>query len=541
MNSQLIIDVNNRSGESRIALLEDAQLVEYRSVTKQDTISVGDIYLGVVRRVMPNHNAAFVDIGQQKEGFLHIKDLGPHYSTMVQGVRRALQGGKRTRGGGGRKEAASAEPTTTETQSQLTSTAPSEQPLPEKNGKIADFVKSGQVILVQVVREPFSNKGPSLTTEISLAGRNLVLLPYSTRVMMSSKISTREEVTRLRRILASILPQGFGVIVRTAAEGKGVEALNNELQSLLARWEHCLAQLSEHPKPPLLLLGEIKSASAILRDNLNGSYSSIQVNDKALYQELRTYLTAVAPQEAEIVKLYNSPRVPIFDNFDVTKQLKRLLGQTVFFHKGSYLIIQHPEAFHVIDVNSGSGAKHAGSPEETALEVNLAACDEIARQLRLRDMGGIIVIDFIDMAQSANRKQVYEKMRQLMAKDRVTHRILEITDFGLMQITRQRHRPEQRIDTSEACPCCAGSGRVESTLVLEDEIERKLAVVAEAVHGPVTLRAHPFVAAYYNKGLLSRRRKVSRQLGCKLSVQADTSCNMLDYKFYDSAGNRISL
>ncbi len=537
MNSQLIIDVNPRTEETCIALLEDSQLIEYRSQKKDSSFAVGDIYLGTVRKVMQNHNAAFVDIGYRREGFLHIKDLGPHYNFMIQQSKLARRDAGRGKKLSGEKLV-----------SRFTYTEPpqlpGEEPVakPDRHGKITEFVKGSQIVMVQVAREPYANKGPSLTTEISIAGRNIVLLPFSSRVHISSKISSKEEVLRLRRLMQSILPKGLGAIVRTAAEGMKVGALHSELSGLLARWEKCLETLQNTTKTPALLLSEISSSSALLRDNLNGTYSNIQVNDKKLYAEIRDYLENIAPKSSEILKLYSSTKVPIFDHFDVTKQLKRLLGHMVYFHKGSYLIIQHPEAFHVIDVNSGSGAKNAETPEATAFEVNYAACDEIARQLRLRDMGGIIVIDFIDMADGQSRRKIFERMRELMSKDKVTHKILEITDFGLMQITRQRHRPEERMDTTEKCPACNGTGKVESTLVLEDEIESKIAqIAAKYPKAYVELHTHPFIAAYYTKGIFNRARAVSQRLKCKLKVVSDTALAMLDYEFYDREGNEYEL
>ncbi len=538
-----------KTEETRIALLEDAQLIEYRSEKKDSKFSVGDIYIGTVRKVMQNHNAAFVDIGYRREGFLHIKDLGPHFSFMIEQVKLARRDAARGKKLKGEKLI----PRFTYTQPPVIA-GEKPQPVPDRNGKITDFIKTSQLLMVQIAREPYANKGPSLTTDISIAGRHIVLLPFSERVHISSKVEGKDEVMRLKLLMQSILPKGLGAIVRTAAQGLGVRALHQELSELLERWEKCLENVQNITKSPALLLGEISSSSALIRDNLNATYSSIQVNDQKLYDEIHTYLLDHSPDSADIVKYYNSTKTPIFDHFDVTKQLKRLLGTTVYFHKGSYLIIQHPEALHVIDVNSGSGAKNAATPEATAFEVNLAACDEIARQLRLRDLGGIIVIDFIDMNDRASRKKIYERMRELMAKDKVTHKILEITDFGLMQITRQRHRPEERLDTTEKCPCCNGTGKVESTLVLEDEIEAKIQRLSKKINKKnpyIEMRAHPFVAAYYNmstfnEGILkpllpSRASKVAKQCNCRLEVVADTSVNMLEYEFLDREGNEYEL
>lgn len=533
MNSQLIVDVNTLSGSAQIALLEDGNLVEVRTQQSGSLFAVGNIYLGQVRKVKENINAAFVDIGAKKQGFLPLKDLGQHYPFMVQQVKQVLKEGAK----GKNVDAASLV-------AQFTWNGPTSAEeaatLPGKHDPIAEHVKIGQFVLVKIEREPYSNKGPTLTGQLSIAGHFMVLLPFSEKGHVSSRIEDKEEAKRLQRLVQSILPKGVGVIIRTAAQGKKASVLHAELTSLLESWQSCLLQLSHSSMTPQLLLSELNSSVALLRDNLDDSYSNIWVNSRQMYEELRKYLISIAPENAEKVKYYNSQRVPIFDHFDVTKQMKRLLGKTVMFHKGSYLIIQHPEAFHVIDVNSGSGAKHASTPEATAFEVNLAACDEIVRQLRLRDMGGIIVIDFIDMSKGEHRRKIYERMQELMQNDKVTHKVLPITDFGLMQITRQRQRPEQRMDTMESCPCCGGTGKVESTLMLEDEITNKIIDLCLRHKGAkYDIRVHPFVEAYFNRGILSKARKLNLQYGGRFRFVADSSYPLMSYHVFDREGNEI--
>ena len=533
LNSQLIVDVNTLSGSAQIALLEDGNLVEVRTQQSGSLFAVGNIYLGQVRKVKENINAAFVDIGAKKQGFLPLKDLGQHYPFMVQQVKQVLKEGAK----GKSIDAASLV-------AQFTWNGPASAEeaasLPGKHDPIAEHVKVGQFVLIKIEREPYSNKRPTLTGQLSIAGHFMVLLPFSEKVHVSSRIEDKEEAKRLQRLVQSILPKGVGVIIRTAAQGKKASVLHAELTSLLESWQSCLLQLSHSSMTPQLLLSELNSSVALLRDNLDDSYSNIWVNSRQMYEELRKYLISIAPENAEKVKYYNSQRVPIFDHFDVTKQMKRLLGKTVMFHKGSYLIIQHPEAFHVIDVNSGSGAKHASTPEATAFEVNLAACDEIVRQLRLRDMGGIIVIDFIDMSKGEHRRKIYERMQELMQNDKVTHKVLPITDFGLMQITRQRQRPEQRMDTMESCPCCGGTGKVESTLMLEDEITNKIIDLCLRHKGAkYDIRVHPFVEAYFNRGILSKARKLNLQYGGRFRFVADSSYPLMSYHVFDREGNEI--
>lgn len=514
MNTELIIDV--RATEIAIALLENKQLVELNKEKSNVQFSVGDIYLGKVKKIMPGLNAAFVDVGYEKDAFLHYLDLGPQFQSFNKYLQLALS--KK-----GRPHPIS--------KIRL-------EPDIDKNGVITSALTSGQTVLVQIAKEPISTKGPRLSAEISIAGRNIVLLPFSDKVSISQKISSTEEKKRLKRLLESIMPKNFGVIVRTAAEGKKVAILDAELRNLIRKWDATFDKIKASVVPGLVV-SELKRTSAILRDMLNVSFNSIYVNDEVIYNDIKEYINTIAPEKEKIVKFYNG-NVPIFENFGVDKQIKGLFGKTVSFKSGAYLIVEHTEALHVIDVNSGNRSKAASDQETNALEVNLAAIEEVARQLRLRDMGGIIVVDFIDMHQNENRQLVYDKMKEFMARDKSKHNILPLSKFGLMQITRQRVRPEMHIATLEKCPTCKGSGEVSPIVIFDEQIENKLAfLVNEKGLKKLQLKVHPYIAAFINKGFISIRIKWMWRYKCRIKVVPMSSYNYLEYTFTDPNENEI--
>lgn len=516
VNTELIIDV--RSSEVAIALLEDKQLVELNKEKSNVQFSVGDIYLGKVKKIMPGLNAAFVDVGYEKDAFLHYLDLGPHFRSFNKLVQTANS-----------KKGKATPISKTKLEPEI-----------DKDGKISSVLNSGQTVLVQIAKEPISTKGPRLSSEISIAGRNIVLLPFSDKVSISQKITSPEERKRLKRLLESIMPKNFGVIVRTAAEGKKVAILDAELRSLIKKWDTAFDRIKTTPVPGILL-SELKRTSAIIRDMLNVSFNSIYVNDDGIYNDIKEYIGTIAPEKEKIVKLYNG-KVPIFENFGIEKQIKGLFGKTVSFKSGAYLIVEHTEALHVIDVNSGNRSKAGNDQETNALEVNLAAADEITRQLRLRDMGGIIVVDFIDMHQNENRQMLFDRMKELMGRDRTKHNILPLSKFGLMQITRQRVRPEMHVATLEKCPTCKGTGEVSPTVLLDEQIENKLAfLVNEKEIKSLILKTHPYLAAYLTKGLISKRFKWARKYKCTLKVVPISSYTFLEYHFLDQHDNEIDL
>jgi len=517
VNKELIIDVG--VSEVSLALLEDKQLTELNKEKRSIKFSVGDIYLGKVKKIMPGRNAAFVNVGYERDAFLHYLDLGAQFRTQhkyyVTAVKR---------------------------QGRITPLHKIKcEPDIDKDGKITDVLTSGQTVLVQITKEPISTKGPRLASEISLAGRNLVLIPFSDKVSISSKIESNEEKNRLKTLLQSIKPKNYGVIVRTVAEGKKVAVLDAELKELVNRWESAFISVKKETKTPKLFIGEMNRTSTILRDMLNVTFNGIHINDAVLAEEVRNYIREIAPEKEKIIKVYNGS-IPIFEHFGVNKQIKALFGRTVSFKHGAYLIIEHTEALHVIDVNSGNRSRSGNNQEANALEVNLEAAREIARQLRLRDMGGIIVIDFIDMQNNENKQALFDSMKEIMAGDRTKHNILPLTKFGLMQITRQRVRPEMNIVTDEKCPACLGSGQIRPTILFTDTLEKDLAFLVDKIKTrSIALNVHPFVASYLKKGLFPQYLKWDIKYKILLKVQAVTSYHMLEYHFFDRFDNEIDL
>lgn len=516
-SKDLIIDAGD--AEVSLALLEDKQLIELNKEKRNIQFSVGDIYLGKVKKIMPGLNAAFINVGYERDAFLHYLDLGAQFRTLHKYYAAAVQ--KRGRVNPVHK-------------------FKQEHDI-DKDGKISDVLTSGQTVIVQITKEPISTKGPRLASEISIAGRNLVLMPFSDKVSVSSKIESSEEKNRLKTLVQSIKPRNYGVIVRTVAEGKKVALLDAELRELVNKWESAFFLIRKEIKAPRLFIGEMNRTSTILRDILNVSFNSIHINDILLAEDIRRYIREIAPEKEKIVRVYKG-NLPIFDHFGISKQIKALFGRTVSFKHGAYLIIEHTEALHVIDVNSGNRSRTGNDQEANALEVNMEAAAEIARQLRLRDMGGIIVIDFIDMQSSENKQHLFDKMREIMSGDRTKHNILPLTRFGLMQITRQRVRPEMSIVTDEKCPACKGTGEVKPSILLTDDIERTLSFIVERIKTKkLVLNVHPFVAAYFTKGIVPYCSKLNRKYDISLKVQAAPSYHMLEYHFFDRYENEIDL
>lgn len=516
-NKDLIVDVG--VSEVSLALLEEKQLIELKKEKRNVKFSVGDIYLGKVKKIMPGLNAAFVNVGYERDAFLHYLDLGAQFQTQHKYYSTAIQRQGRI--------------------SPLYKIK-SEEDI-DKDGKITEILTTGQTVLVQITKEPISTKGPRLASEISLAGRNLVLIPFSDKVSISSKIESAEEKNRLKTLVQSIKPKNYGVIVRTVAEGKKVAVLDAELKELVKRWESAFTSIRKETKTPRLFIGEMNRTSTILRDMLNVTFNSIHVNDPVFAEDIRNYIKEIAPEKEKIVKVYHGT-LPIFDYFGVNKQIKALFGKTVSFKHGAYLIIEHTEALHVIDVNSGNRSRSGNDQEANALEVNMEAAAEIARQLRLRDMGGIIVVDFIDMQSADNKLLLFEKIKEIMGTDRTKHNILPLSKFGLMQITRQRVRPEMSIVTDEKCPSCQGTGQTRPTILFTDELESALLSILKKIKTrSIILNVHPFVASYLKKGIIPIFRKWNFKYKIRLKIQAVTSYHMLEYHFYDRFDNEIDL
>lgn len=508
MTSELFVDVKPQ--EVSIALTEDNQLVEFQREGQNMAFNVGNIYLGRVKKLLPGLNACFVDVGYEKEAFLHYLDLGMNFNSLDKYLRQVISDRKRL---------------ANISKLQL-------QPILKKEGSINDVLKVGQEVVVQIVKEPISTKGPRLNCDLSLAGRFLVLTPFEDKVSVSQKIKSSEERARLKQIIMSIKPRNFGVIVRTVAEGKKVAELDQELKVLIKRWEDAMGKAQKVTKYPTLIYEETSRAVGILRDLFSPSFEHIWVNDEKEYEEIKDYVSLIAPDKASVVKLYKG-EIPLFDHFGITKQVKGSFGRTVSYKNGAYMIIEHTEALHVVDINSGNRTK-TDNQEETALQVNLGAADELARQLRLRDMGGIIIVDFIDMALPKDRQELFERMTQAMQKDRARHTILPLSKFGLMQITRQRVRPVLDVETSEECPTCFGQGKIRSSILFTDLLEKKIDYLVNQLKiKKFTLQIHPYVEAYITKGLMSLKRKWRFKYGRGVHIIPNQSLGFLQYTFLD--------
>ena len=517
MNSELIID--STATEVTIALLEDKRLVELNKEKKEHNFSVGDIYLGRVKKLMPSLNAAFVDIGYEKDAFLHYLDLGPQ----VLSLQKFVKG------------------TSTGKQPEALLTNFVLEPNINKGGKVSQILTTNMFMMVQIAKEPISSKGPRITSEVSLPGRYVVLMPFSDVISVSSKIKSAAERTRLKRLAQSIVPRNFGIIVRTVAEGKKVADLDQDIQDLMARWTSLHTQLKT-AQPPFKLLGEVDRTSTILRDSLNADFSSIHVNEPRLYEEIKSYIRSKAPEQADIVKLYKG-KSPIFEFADVDRQIKSVFGKTVNMPGGSYLIIEHTEAMHVIDVNSGARKNTGDTQGANALSVNLMAAKEIARQLRLRDMGGIVVIDFIDMYNTVHRKELFDCLRDEMNNDKARHTILPPSKFGLVQITRERVRPVTDISTVEKCPACDGTGEIKATSLLVDDIENNIRYLyQEQNEKPLTLQVHPYLDAYFKQGFMkSLQWKWFYKYKRWITIEPISTYHLMEYHFLNKQGEEIKI
>lgn len=508
--------ITSHPNEVQIALLEDKKLVEIHREKASDQFSVGDIYLGKVKKINPGLNAAFVDIGSEKDAFLHYLDLGNNVLTISEFVKQAIEKNK-----------------------QSIANFPHLSEI-EKNGKIGSVISSGQQLLVQIAKEPISTKGPRISTEISLAGRYLVLVPFMDKITVSQKIKSNQERKRLKKIVQGIKPKNFGIIIRTVAENKQVEDISMDLQQLHDRWKVAVGKLHK-ATAPAKIAADLDKTSALIRDLVNESFNAIHVDTPALHNEIKTYLKSISFDHVKILHLYKDKK-PIFEHFNVAIQIKGSFGKIVTIKNGVYLIIEHTEAMHVIDVNSGKRVKPNQSQEENALEVNLIAAAEIARQLRLRDMGGIITIDFIDMSKTANRTTLNQKMKEFMQADKARHTILPINKFGIMQITRQRVRQATVIETAEICPSCQGTGKIKASILMEEEVDNTIEFLINKQHeSHITVVLHPYLYSYFTKGIFSKQMKWFIKYHKWIKVKTDPDYSVLEYKFLNGDDEEIVL
>ncbi len=481
MKKELIVSYEDE--RTKIALLEDGRLFELHEELDKSDFVVGDLFLGKVKKLAPNLNSAFVNIGYEKDAFLHYQDLGPDFMSYKKFVKDV----------------------TSKKQNASSLKNFEKQKLIDKNGTIDKVLAKDDVILLQITKEPISTKGPRISTQISLTGRFLVLIPFDDKVSISKKIESTEEKERLRTLIESIKPEGFGVIIRTVAEGKKVAELHNDMNQLVQKWESTFKSVQKN-KVPSKVLSEEDKASSILRDNFNQDFVSIICDDESMVRDMQNYIEVIAPERKNIVQFYDS-HIPLLEYYNVEKQLKQSFGKFVNIpsSKGAYLVIEHTEALHVVDVNSGPNIASAATNKEHALHVNKMAATEIARQLRLRDMGGIIVVDFIDMTNADHRRDLYEHLRTEMSRDKAKHKILPPSKFGLIQITRQRTKPEKQIDTAEENPNV--DGEILAPIVVVERMGEAIRNIMQKEKGKLYLHVHPFVEAYLTKGINSIQMK----------------------------------
>jgi ribonuclease G len=508
VNKELVIQSSESGIE--IALLEDKKLAELHFDNSGGSFNVGDLYLGKLRKVMPGLNAVFVDIGHEKDAFLHYTDLSPYFKSLVKFTEMAINDKSSSTFDFGKFVT---------------------EPEIVKTGTITDVTQGKPNVLVQILKEPISAKGPRISCEISLPGRFIVVTPFNNFVNVSRKIQSNEERKRLQRIIESIKPNNFGVIVRTAAEGQSSAELHKDLLNIVESWKAIQFNL-KGAKPPQKILSEQNKTTSLLRDLLNKDFNLIVANDSHVVQEAKDYIHSVAPGRESIVSHFQGSG-NIFDFHGVSKQVKASFGKTVLLDGGGYLIIEHTEALHVIDVNSGHKFS-AVNQEDTAFHINQEAAKEIARQLRLRDIGGIIIVDFIDMKSPDHRRDIVKIVEDLMATDRAKHSVLPLTKFGLLQITRQRLRPEIKISTGETCPSCQGTGKVRSTQLLLDDIEKHIKYLKANLNSELELHVHPILKSHFTKGLFfnSLYARLKKKYG-NFTIVEDSGFEFIQYKFFD--------
>lgn len=516
MNNDLVIQTGE--GGITIAWLQNSRLIELHKEEQEVKVHVGDMYLARIKKILPGLNSVFVEIGTDKPAFLHYHDLGPNVRSLLKYINLVQSGKYKT--------------------SQLRNF--NFEPQIIKTGKIAEVFSNNDMHLVQVVKEPISTKGPRVSSELALAGRYIVMVPFSNIISISKKIANPEERNRLKTLINSVRPHNFGIIVRTAAENKKVAEIDNDIRDLIEKWKICFDQILKS-KPPTKVLGEISKSTSLIRDILNPTFNNIYIDDERVALDIRNYIKTISPDQEKIVKVH-SKKIPIFDFFGIDKQIKSCFGKTVTIPGGAYLIIEHTEAMYVIDVNSGTRGKVGGNQEDNALKVNMEAASEIARQVRLRDIGGLIVIDFIDMYLASNRRKLFLHLKDIMQEDRAKHVILPPSKFGLVQITRQRVKPATELHVAEPCPTCRGTGEINASSAVIEEIEKNLKfILTELNESRITIHVHPFIEAYLTKGFKSIHKKWCLQHLTWLRIKSEKNYSFLEYHFYNSQGVEIKI
>jgi ribonuclease G len=516
------IVINAAANETRIAITEDGRLAELFVETANKEKMVGDIYFGKIAKVMPGIRAAFIDLGLGQDGFLHFSDIGSRfeeYNTLIEDDEDdEEENGEHPNGqGNGENGTAVAEP---RHHGRQRHTPPQPEAPPKPSSRDVKLEK-GQEIIVQIIKEPVGKKGVRVTSEVSLAGRFLVLLPFDNKVGISKKITNFKEKRRLRRIAQGILPEGFGTIIRTVAEGKEESSIKNDLEDLIATWRE-IEKTVKAEKPPCLLYKDLATTSSVIRDLFSNDVSRVIIDSKKLHREICSYIKYTSPQLLDKIE-WHKDRTPIFDAYGVEKEIETTLARKVWMKSGGYIIIEPTEAMVVIDVNSGRYAPKK-EQEQNSLRTDLEAAREITRQLRLRDIGGIIVCDFIDLEDEKNKKKVYEELKKEFRKDRAKVTVLPMTEFGLVQITRQRIRQSIVHSFTEPCPTCGGTGLVQSKTTTLNQLERWIRRwKTETRETRVTLRINPSLAPALREGTISRLRRIMLKYFVLIKLEEDSS------------------
>ncbi len=539
MKKEIII--NSTANEHRIAILEEGKLAELFVEVPGKERMVGDIYFGKVAKVMPGIRAAFIEVGLQQDAFLHFSDIGDslqEYNALFdEDDDEEDNGGTQTRGappqtvpGNGNGGDPSRGAVAVQPPSSQRPQKREERRRPEIN------LQRGQEILVQVTKEPIGKKGVRVTSEISLPGRFLVLLPFDGKVGVSKKMTNFRERRRLRKFVHSLLPEGFGAIIRTVAEGKTEDLIKQDLEELIKVWRN-IERGVKTEKAPALVYKDMNTTSSVIRDLFSDNVEHVVMDDKKLFKEVKAYVQWMTPDMMDRLELYRG-KEPIFDKYGTEKDIQNLMSRKLWLKSGGYIYIEKTEAMTVIDVNSGRYAAKK-EQEQNSLRTNMEAAREISRQLRLRDIGGIIVIDFIDMDDERNKKKVYDEVKKELRRDRAKLTVLPLTDFGLMQLTRQRIRQNVQLSMSESCPTCGGTGLVQSKTTTINHIERWIRrFKSESREFRLQLRVHPTIAEYLSKGTLSRLTKIMFKLFVRIKLVPDSTIPVDEFRFFSVKQNR---
>ncbi len=517
MKNQIIIHASGK--QTRIALLEDGELAQLFIESDENQRTVGNIYLARVHKVMSGIRAAFIDMGTPKDAFLHFSDAGDHLKEYVQMLNDKDAIHKNVR-------------------DELKKTDFNKISNYEKQKWAGRILRPGQQLLVQIVKEPIGSKGPRVSTDITVAGRFLVLIPMGEYIAVSRKINSRKERRRLKKVVGSMVPDGFGVIIRTVAKGKDKEEIEEDMRNVLKKWEGILERL-ETAKPPALLYKDLDMTESLVRDLFAKQYDRVLVDDPEMHKKIKSYVSQVAPQMIPNVELYKG-REHIFDFMKIAKDVDSIFSPRVRMPSGGYLIFEQTEAMYVVDVNSGPYAAKE-KQEDNSLKTNLEAAREVAKQLRLRDIGGIIVVDFIDLRSGKNRKKIYDELKKEFKKDPAKTNVIGMSDFGLVQITRQRIRPSVVNSVSKVCPTCGGSGSVVTQNTIIADLDAWLSKFRTTTdYRAVDIYINPYLKSYLEKGFLSKKWKWMLRYWLKISLVADDTISLNEYKA-TIAGSEIDI